>query len=133
MVADDAQNRVSHLAEGQIAVMFLLMGGVVAGVESEGQLEIGAQNVDTGLPQVVVGGVVGESGQGVDASEADGWRVGSEFVDGLGEALGVQSGGFPVGAGFVDALPTVGDNQGDESTGTGHDTEGELDQVKERL
>ncbi|WP_199813207.1 hypothetical protein [Streptomyces aureocirculatus] len=97
--------------------MFLLAGGVVAGVGGVGELEVGAQDVDAGLALVLVGGVVGEACEGVDAAEADGWGVGAEFVDGLGEALGVQPGGFAVGAGLVDALAAVGDDQDDERAG----------------
>lgn len=133
VVADEAQDRVADLAEGQVAVVFLSVGGVTAGVGGEGQLEVSAQDVDAGLAEAVVGGVVGEASQGVNAAELDGWGVGSEFVDGLGEALGVQARVFAVGAGFVDALAAVGDDQGNESTCAGHDAEGELDQVKECL
>ncbi|MGW3464523.1 hypothetical protein ACWDE9_35270 [Streptomyces olivaceoviridis] len=71
MVADEAQGRVADLAEGREAVVFLLVGGVIAGVGGEGKLEAGAQNVNAGLAQAVVGGVVGEAGQGVDAPEPD--------------------------------------------------------------
>ncbi|WP_440582006.1 hypothetical protein [Streptomyces flavofungini] len=69
----------------------------------------------------------------MDAPELDSWRVRAEFVDGLGEAFGVQPGGFAVGAGFVDALAEVGDDQRDERTGPGDHAEGELHQVEERL
>ncbi|MFI2906953.1 hypothetical protein ACG2OD_01600 [Streptomyces sp. PDY-4] len=95
--------------------------------------KVGAQNVDAGLAQAVVGGVVGEAGQGVDASEPDGRGVGSEFVDGLGEAFGMEPGGFAVGAGFVHALAAVGDDQGDERAGPGDHAEGEFHQVEEGL
>ncbi|GAA5608779.1 hypothetical protein Sgri01_07148 [Streptomyces griseus] len=114
-------------------MVFLLMGRIGAGVGGERELEVGAQDVDAGLAKAVVGGVVGEACQCVDATESDGWGVGAEFVDGLGEALGVEPGGLAVSAGFVDALAAVGDDQGDECTGTGDHSEGELHQVEERL
>ncbi|MET7887800.1 DUF6233 domain-containing protein [Streptomyces avermitilis] len=79
------------------------------------------------MPQAVIGGVIGKASQSVNASELDGWGVGSEFVDGLGEALGVQPRVFTVGAGFVDALAAVGDDQGDERTGASDDAEGDPD------
>ncbi|CAM5543472.1 hypothetical protein SBADM41S_00014 [Streptomyces badius] len=50
----------------------------------------------------------------MDATKSDGWRVGAEFVDGLGKAFCVQTGGFAVGSGLVDALAPVGDDQSDE-------------------
>ncbi len=121
------------LAEGQVAVVFLLVCGAVARIWGEGELEVGAQNVDARLAQVVVGGVVGKTSQGMDATQPDGRGVRAKFVDGLGEALGVQPGGFPVGASFVDALPAVGDDQGDKGTGPGDHSEGEFYQVEERL
>ncbi|MEU1777008.1 hypothetical protein ABZ601_31450 [Streptomyces sp. NPDC012842] len=108
--ADEAQDRVPHLTKGQVAVVLLLASGVVAGVGGEGKLKVGAQDVDAGLAQVVVGGVVGETGQCVNATEPDGRGVRAEFVDSLGKAFAVE----PVGAGLVDALAAVGDDQGDE-------------------
>ncbi|MFC8201586.1 hypothetical protein ACFUTV_40295 [Streptomyces sp. NPDC057298] len=83
--------------------------------------------------RIFVEGVVGEAGEGVDAAELDGWGVGSEFVDGLGEAFGVEAGGFAVGAGLVDALAAVGDDEGDEGSGSGDHSEGEFHQVEECL
>lgn len=53
--------------------------------------------------------------------------------NGLGEALGVQPGGLAVGAGLVDALAAVGDDQGDERTCPSDHPEGEFHQVEERL
>jgi hypothetical protein len=35
------------LAKGQVAVVLLLMGQGIAGVRDEGELEGGAQNIDT--------------------------------------------------------------------------------------
>ncbi len=107
------------------------MGRIGAGVRGERELEVGAQDVDAGLPQAVVGGVVGQAGQRVDATKPDGRGVGAEFVDGVGEAFGVEAGGFAAGAGFVDALAAVGDDQGDERAGPGDHAEGELHQVEE--
>lgn len=49
MVADEAQDRVPDRAQGQAAMVLLLVGGVVAGVGGEAELEIGAQYVDAGL------------------------------------------------------------------------------------
>ncbi|WP_158718779.1 hypothetical protein [Streptomyces griseus] len=69
----------------------------------------------------------------MDASEPDGREVGAEFVDGLGEAFGVEPGGFAMGAGLVDALAAVGDDQGDERAGPRDHPEGEFHQVEERL
>ncbi|MFD6243130.1 MULTISPECIES: hypothetical protein [Streptomyces] len=69
----------------------------------------------------------------MDAPKSDGWGVRAEFVDGLREALGVEPGGLAVGAGFVDALTAVGDDQGDERTGPGDHAKGKLHQVEERL
>ncbi|MEV6782705.1 hypothetical protein [Streptomyces sp. NPDC051098] len=83
MVADDAQDRVPYLAKGQVAVVFLLVGWIFAGVGGVGELKIGAQNVDAGLAEAVVGGVVGEASQGVNAPESDCRRVRAELVDGL--------------------------------------------------
>ncbi len=71
MVADEAQDRVPDFTKGQVAVVSLLVGGVIAGVGGKGQLEVGAQDVDAGLAQVVVRGIAGEAGQGVDAPEPD--------------------------------------------------------------
>ncbi|WP_353962221.1 hypothetical protein [Streptomyces anulatus] len=98
--------------------------GRVAGVGGEGQAEVGTQDVNAGLPQAVVGGVVSKASQGVDAAEPDGRGVRAEFVDGLGEAFGVKPSCFAVGACFVDALAAVGDDQGDERTGPGNHSEG---------
>ncbi|MEV8396707.1 hypothetical protein [Streptomyces niveus] len=61
VVTDEAQDGVPDCAEGQVAVVFLLKGGVVAGVGGVGELEVGAQDVDAGLAQALVGGVVGSS------------------------------------------------------------------------
>ncbi|WP_261992344.1 hypothetical protein [Streptomyces sp. MS191] len=72
VVTDEAQDGVADLAEGEVAVVFLQVGGVGAGVGGEGELEVGAQDVDAGLAEAVVGCVVGEAGEGVDAAEADG-------------------------------------------------------------
>ncbi|MDK1476947.1 hypothetical protein QNO07_26730 [Streptomyces sp. 549] len=69
----------------------------------------------------------------MDATEPHGGGVGAEFVDGLGEALGVQAGGFTVGAGLIHALAAVGDDQGDERAGPGHHPEGQLHQVEQRV
>ncbi|GGV97421.1 hypothetical protein GCM10015535_68760 [Streptomyces gelaticus] len=69
----------------------------------------------------------------MNPAEPDRGRLGPEFVDGLGETLRVQPGRFPVGPGLVDALPTVGDDQGDECAGSGDHPEGEFHQVEERL
>ncbi|GHJ21506.1 hypothetical protein TPA0909_31200 [Streptomyces albus] len=49
VVADEAQDRVPDRAQGQAAMVLLLVGGVVAGVGGEAELEIGAQYVDAGL------------------------------------------------------------------------------------
>lgn len=76
-------------------MVFLLVGGIVAGVGGERKLEVGAQDVDAGLAKAVVGDVVGEAGQGVNAAELDGRGVGAELLDGLGEAFGVKPRGFP--------------------------------------
>ncbi|MFT9474742.1 hypothetical protein [Streptomyces sp. 11-1-2] len=133
MVADDAQDRVPDLAEGQVAVAFFLASGIVTGVGGEGKLEIGAQNIDARLAQPVVGCVVSKAGKGVNATEPDGRGVGAELFDGLGEALGMEPGGLPVSAYLVDALATVGNDQGDERAGPGDHSEGELHQVEKRL
>ncbi|WP_405966210.1 hypothetical protein [Streptomyces sp. NBC_00015] len=69
----------------------------------------------------------------MDAAEADGQGVRAELVDCLGETLGVESSGFAVGAGLVDTMATVGDDQGDEGARPGHHPEGELHQVEERF
>lgn len=108
-------------------MVFFLEGGVLAGVGSDGELEVGAQEVNAGLAQAVVRGVVSESGQGVDAVKLDGRRVRAELLDGLGEAFGVEPGGFAVGAGVIDALAAVGD----ERAGPSDHAEGEFDQVEE--
>jgi hypothetical protein len=55
------------------------------------------------------------------------------LFDGLGEALGVEAGGFAAGAGLVHSLASVGDDRGDERTGPGDYPEGELHQVEEGL
>ncbi|MFC8217910.1 hypothetical protein ACFUTY_07025 [Streptomyces sp. NPDC057362] len=67
----------------------------------------------------------------MDAAEPDGRGVRPEFVDGQREALGVKPGCFAMGAGLVDALTPVGDDQGDERTGPGNHAEGKLHQVEE--
>ncbi|GAA3487667.1 hypothetical protein GCM10018987_17460 [Streptomyces cremeus] len=69
----------------------------------------------------------------MDAAQAYGGGVGAEFVDGRREAFGVQAGGLAVGAGLIHALAAVGDDQGDERTGSCDHPEGELHQVEERL
>ncbi|MGW2113412.1 hypothetical protein, partial [Streptomyces sp. NPDC001948] len=112
---------------------FLLAVGVVARVGGEGELEIGAEDVDARLAETLVRGVVGEAGQGVDAAEADGWGVRAELVDGLGEAFGVEPGGFAVGARLVHPLAAVGNNQGDERASPGYHSEGDFHDVEERL
>jgi hypothetical protein len=78
---------VPDLAKGAVSVLLVLVGVALffsgrapvrqggrqaAGVGRERQSEVGAQDVDAGLSEGVVGGVVGEAGQGVDAAEADG-------------------------------------------------------------
>ncbi|WP_235023612.1 hypothetical protein [Streptomyces sp. WAC05374] len=133
MIADEAQDCVPDLPEGQEAVVLFLVVRVVAGVRGEGELEVGAQDVNAGLAQAVVGGVVGESGQGVDAAEPDGSGVRAESLDGLGEAFGVEPGSLAVRPGLINALAAVGDDQSDERAGPGDHAEGELDQVEERL
>ncbi|MGW2112377.1 hypothetical protein [Streptomyces sp. NPDC001948] len=133
MIADEAQDGVSDLAEGEVVVVLLQVGETLAGVGAIAEPEVGAQDVDAGLAKAVVGGVVCQAGERVDAAKSDGWGIGAEFVDGLGKALGVQPGGLAVGAGFVDALAAVGDDQGNECTGPGDHPEGKLHQVEERL
>ncbi|MFJ3099588.1 hypothetical protein, partial [Streptomyces hydrogenans] len=133
VVCDEAQDRVPDFPQGQVAVMFFLVGGIAAGVGGEGELEVSAQNVDAGLAQAVVGSVVGEACQGVDTSETDRRRLRAELVDDRGEALCVEPGGVAVGAGLIDTLATVGHDQGDERSGSGDDAEGQLHQVEERF
>ncbi|MGQ4410380.1 hypothetical protein ACN6K8_001554 [[Kitasatospora] papulosa] len=133
VVADEAQDCVPYLAKRQVPVVFLLMCRVVAGVGGEGELEVGAQDIDAGLPQAVVGGIVGKAGQSVDAAEPDGRGVRAELVDGLGEALSVEPGGFPVGASLINTLAAIGHDQGDKRASPGDHPERELHQVEERL
>jgi len=64
----------------------------------------------------------------VDAAEPDGWGIRAKSLDGLGEPFGAEPGGFAVGAGFVDALAAVGDDQGDEHAGPDDHAEGKLHQ-----
>ncbi|MFD4866253.1 hypothetical protein [Streptomyces sp. NPDC058412] len=120
------------LAEGQVAVVFLLIAGGVSGVGCEGKLQVGAQDVDAGLTETVVRGIVGQAGQGVHATELDGGGVRAELVAGLGEPLGM-AGGIAVRTGLVDTLAAVRDDQGDERASPGDHSEGEFHQVEEGL
>jgi hypothetical protein len=63
----------------------------------------------------------------VDAAEAYGGGFVAELGDGGGEAFSVQMGGVAQGAFLVDALTTVGHDQGHQGARHGFDTEGELD------
>ncbi|MFE9687841.1 hypothetical protein [Streptomyces sp. NPDC006285] len=74
---------------------------------------------------------MGEAGQSVDASEADGCRRVAELGDGGGEAFGVQASGVAQSAILVDALATVGHDQGDQGACADHDPEGKLDQIEQ--
>ncbi|WP_435813030.1 hypothetical protein [Streptomyces rochei] len=136
------------LAQCSAPVQFVLVGvalffggrsavgqqiGQVTGGGGERETEVGAQDVDAGLAQVVVGGIVGEASQGVDSTKADGWGIRTELVDGLGEALGVEPGGFPVSASLIDTLAAVGDDQSNKCAGPGYHAEGQLHQVEESL
>ncbi|MDW4908171.1 hypothetical protein RB628_23200 [Streptomyces sp. ADMS] len=96
-----------------------------------GESQVGAQDIDTGLPERVGRSVVGESSQGVDTAEADGSGFVAELRHGGGEALGVQAGGFAQSAVLVDALASVGDDQGDQGTRARDDAEGQFDEVEE--
>ncbi|WP_449479920.1 hypothetical protein [Streptomyces avidinii] len=80
VVADEPQDGVPDLAQGQVAVVFVPVGGVLSRVGGEGELEVRAQNVDAGLAQAVVGGVVRQAGEGVDAPEPDGRGVRSDPI-----------------------------------------------------
>ncbi|MFD0396418.1 hypothetical protein ACFQ3Z_46200 [Streptomyces nogalater] len=55
------------------------------------------------------------------------------MFNGLGEAFGVEPGGFSVSAGFVDALTAVGDDERNERPSSGDHSEGQFHQVEECL
>ncbi|WP_199745507.1 hypothetical protein [Amycolatopsis sp. WAC 04182] len=82
-------------------VLFELVGVGVVGWwfgEFVGHAEVGAQDVDDGLPLVLV--VLGEAFERVKAAEPDGGLVGAELLDGLGVQLGDPARGG-IGAGGV--------------------------------
>lgn len=89
VVADDPNDGVPNLPQGQVGVPGVRVVRWEVGFRGVGQAQVGTQYVDAGLAQVAGGCVVGESGEGMHAAEADGGRVVAELGDGSGEAFGV--------------------------------------------
>ncbi|MCX5443754.1 MULTISPECIES: hypothetical protein [unclassified Streptomyces] len=104
VVADETDNGVPDLPQGQVGVPSIRVVRRKVGFAGVGQAQVGAQHVDAGLTQIAGGGVVGEAGQSMHTAEPDRYGVVAELADCRGEAFGVQAGGLTQGAVLVDAL-----------------------------
>ncbi|MFF4845254.1 hypothetical protein [Streptomyces collinus] len=69
VVSDEADDGQSDLAQGQVRTAGFRVVRWQVGFGGVGQSEVSAQDVDAGLAQCTGGGVVGESGQAVGATE----------------------------------------------------------------
>lgn len=121
MIADDSDDRVAYFSFAFLVLARLRVGFVW-------HSQVGTQDVDADLPLFCP--VVGESGQGVHASKADGGRVVAELAGGGGVAVGEMGGVGAVGVTLGDALFAVGVDTRKDEPGQGEDGDGDLDAVR---
>src|SRR6266567_2159599 len=126
--SDDADDSVVDLAFG-LPGEAVVLARVVGGLGLVGHAQVGAEDVDAGLP--LVGPVVGEAGHSVNAGEADGGGVVAKLFGGCGEPLVEEPGFIAVFGGLVDALAAVGGDECDGAASAGGGGEGDLEQVVE--
>lgn len=126
VVADDADDGVPHFPQGQVGMPRFRIVRWQVGFLCVRQAEVGAQHIDAGLAQLASRCIVGQPGQGVHGAQAHSLGVVAQLADGIGETLGVQTGGLAQSAVLVDALAPVGNDQSDKSSGCSNHPEGQL-------
>ena len=108
---------MAHFPVGPVSGPFSRVGAV-ARVGVVGQAQVGAENVDAGLPVLLP--VVGQPGHGVHAGQAHRGLGVAELGGDRGEPLVEDPGPVMGGVGLGDLLPPVGHDQRDERAGPGH-------------
>ena len=121
--ADEPDDGVAHFPVRPVSGPFGRVS-VVARVRIVGQAQVGAQNVDAGLPVLLP--VIGQPGHGVHAGQAYRWLGIAELGCDRGEPLVEDPGPVMNGVGLGDLLPPVGHDQRDQRPGAGHCGEDQL-------